>query len=90
MELIHVEEDCEIIMNENEFALEEGIEEKRFVRYLRHFQVHNQKMTHSQLLERLKCESQIENNRRVRNRGTFLGSQHFGGVEGHAGTPRWD
>ncbi len=28
MELIHVEEDYEIIMNESEFALEEGIEEK--------------------------------------------------------------
>jgi len=41
MELIHVEEDYEIIMNESEFALEEGIEEKRYVRYLRHCQVHN-------------------------------------------------
>ncbi len=36
-----MEEDYEIIMNENEFALEEGIEKKRFVRYLRHSQVHN-------------------------------------------------
>jgi hypothetical protein len=31
MEPIHVEEDYEIIMNESEFALGEGIEEKRFV-----------------------------------------------------------
>jgi hypothetical protein len=36
-------------------------------------------VTHSQLLEGLKCESQTENNERVRSRGTLLGSQHFGG-----------
>jgi hypothetical protein len=41
MELIHVDEDCEIFMNESEFTLEEGIEKKRSVRYLRHWQVHN-------------------------------------------------
>ncbi len=35
-----MEEDCEIIMNENEFTLEEGIEEKSFVQYLKHCQVH--------------------------------------------------
>jgi hypothetical protein len=39
-------------------------------------------LTHSQLLEGLKCESQTENNERVKSRGTFPGSQHFGGVEG--------
>jgi hypothetical protein len=31
MELIHVEEDFTIIMYESEFALEEGIEKKRYV-----------------------------------------------------------
>jgi hypothetical protein len=31
-------------------------------------------MMHSQLLEGLKCESQIENNGRVRSRGTLPGS----------------
>jgi hypothetical protein len=36
-------------------------------------------MTHSQLLEGLKCESQRENNERVRNRGTLQSSQHFKG-----------
>jgi hypothetical protein len=46
-------------------------------------------MTHSKLLEGLKCESQTENNRRVRSRGTLPGSQHFGGVEGRAGAPEW-
>jgi hypothetical protein len=48
------------------------------------------KLTHSQLLEGLKCESQIENSGRVRNWGTFPSSQHFGGVEGCAGAPGWD
>jgi len=33
-------------------------------------------------------ESQTKNNRRTRSRGTLLGSQHFGGVKGHAGAPR--
>jgi len=47
-------------------------------------------MTHSQLLEGFKCESQTENNGRVRSRTTLPGSQHFGGVKGCAGTPRWD
>jgi hypothetical protein len=44
----------------------------------------------SQFLEGLKCESQIENNGRVRSWGTLLGSQHFGGVEGHARASGWD
>jgi hypothetical protein len=48
------------------------------------------KLTHSQFLEGFKCESQIENSRRVRNRGTLPGSQHFEGVEGHARIPGWD
>ncbi len=47
-------------------------------------------VTHSQLLEGLKYESQTENNRRVRSGGTLLGSQHFEGVKGHAGAPGWD
>jgi len=47
-------------------------------------------MTHSQLLEGFKCESQTENNERVRSRGMLHGSQHFGGVKGHAGAPGWD
>jgi hypothetical protein len=41
-------------------------------------------MTCSQLLERPKCESHIENNGKARNRGTLLSSQHFRGVEGRA------
>jgi len=47
-------------------------------------------MMHSQLLEGFKCESQTENNGRVRSQGTLLGSQHFRGVKGHAGAPGWD
>jgi hypothetical protein len=47
-------------------------------------------MTRSQLLEGLKCESQTENNGRAKTRGTLLGSQHFGGVEGRAKAPGWD
>jgi len=47
-------------------------------------------VTHSQLLEGFKCESQIENNGKMRSRGTLLGLQHFGGVEGHAGALGWD
>jgi hypothetical protein len=39
-------------------------------------------LTHSQFLEGLKCESQIGNIKRARNRGTLPDSQHFGGVEG--------
>jgi len=46
--------------------------------------------THSQLLEGFKCESQTENKRIARSRGMLLGSQHFGGVEGHVGAPGWD
>ncbi len=45
------------------------------------------RMLHSQLFEGFKCQSQIKNNGRVRSRGTFLGSEHFGGVEGCAGAP---
>jgi len=33
---------------------------------------------------------QTENNGRIRNRGTLPGSQHFGGVKGCVGIPRWD
>jgi len=47
-------------------------------------------LTHSQLLEGFKCESQTKNNGRIRSRGMLPGSQHFGGVEGCAGAPRWD
>ncbi len=47
-------------------------------------------MTHSQFFEGLKCESQIENIGRIRSWGTFPGSQHYGGVEGCVGAPRWD
>jgi len=42
-------------------------------------------MTHSQLLEGFKRESQIKNNGRVRSWGTLFGLQHFGGVEGRVG-----
>jgi hypothetical protein len=48
----------------------------------------SQYMTHSQLLEGLKCESQTENSGRTRSRGTFPNSQHW--VEGHARVPGWD
>jgi len=47
-------------------------------------------VTHSQLLEGLKCESQTENNGRTRSWGTLLGSQHFEGVEGRVRALRWD
>jgi len=46
-------------------------------------------MMHSELLAGLKCESQTENIERVRSRGMFLGSQHFGRVEGHARALGW-
>jgi hypothetical protein len=42
------------------------------------------------LLKGFKCESQIEDNERVRSRGTLSSSQHFEGVKGHAGAPGWD
>jgi hypothetical protein len=47
-------------------------------------------LTHSQLLEGLKCESQIENNRTARSRGMLSGSQHYKGVEERDGTLEWD
>ncbi len=50
----------------------------------------NDLLKHSQLLEGLKCKSQTENSGRARSRGTLPGSQHFGGVEGRVGPPRWD
>ncbi len=57
--------------------------------YQKQFNLHSS-LTHSQLLERLKCEPQTENNRRVRSRSALPGSQHFGGVEGHVGALKWD
>jgi hypothetical protein len=56
--------------------------------YLIYFKIYL--MMHSQLLEGLKCESQIENNERIKNRGTLPDLQHFGGVEGCARARRWD
>ncbi len=47
-------------------------------------------LTHSQLLKGFKCESEIENNERIRSRGTFPSSHNFGGVEGHVGALGWD
>jgi hypothetical protein len=47
-------------------------------------------MTHSQLLEGLKCEPQTKNNERTRSRGTLLGSQHYKRVKGRAGALGWD
>jgi hypothetical protein len=41
------------------------------------------------LLDRLNCESKCENNKRIRSWGTLPGSQHFGGVKGHARALRW-
>ncbi len=42
---------------------------------------YNWKMTHSQLLEGLKCESQTKNNGRAKSQGTFLDLQHYKRVE---------
>ncbi len=47
-------------------------------------------MTHSQLLEGLKCESQTEDNERIRSRGTLPSLQHYKGVEGRVGAVGWD
>ncbi len=47
-------------------------------------------MTHSQLLEGLKCDSQTENNGKRRSRGMFPSSQHFRRVEGRVGALGWD
>jgi hypothetical protein len=47
-------------------------------------------MTRSQLLEGLKCVSQIENSGRTKSWGMLPGSQHFGRVEGHVGASGWD
>jgi hypothetical protein len=47
-------------------------------------------LTHSQLLEGFKCESQTENIGRTRSRGMLPSSQHYRGVEGRVGTPGWD
>jgi hypothetical protein len=47
-------------------------------------------MTRSQLLEEPKGESQTEDSRKAKNRGTLPGSQHLEGVEGCAGTPGWN
>jgi len=47
-------------------------------------------VTWPQLLEGFKYESQIENNKKIRNQGTFHGSQHFAGVEGRVGALGWD
>jgi hypothetical protein len=47
-------------------------------------------LTHSQLFEGPKSESQTEYRRKGRSRGTLLGSQHFRRVEGHAGALGWD
>jgi hypothetical protein len=44
-------------------------------------------MMHSRLLEGLKCESQTDNNERIKSRGTLLGSQHYRRVEGRAKAP---
>ncbi len=47
-------------------------------------------MMHSQLLEGLKCESQIKNNGIIKSRGTLPDSLHYTGVEGHARALGWD
>jgi hypothetical protein len=71
--------------------------EKHPLRYLMDFEKlwtlitqNKQLLMCSQLLEGFKCESQIKNNGRTRNRGTLPGSQHFEGVEGRVGAPGWD
>jgi len=58
-------------------------------RYKKIYFMHR-RLTRSQFLKGLKCESQIGNNRRTRSRGTLFDSQHFGGVEGRARAPGWD
>jgi hypothetical protein len=47
-------------------------------------------MTHPQLLEGPKRESQTENIGRRRSRGMLPGSQHYRRVEGRARAPGWD
>jgi hypothetical protein len=47
-------------------------------------------MMRSQLLEGFKCESQTENNKKVKSRGTLPGSQHFRRVEGCVGALGWE
>jgi hypothetical protein len=46
-------------------------------------------MTHSQLLEGFKCESQTKNNGKTKNRAAPWLAK-LKGVEGCAGAPRWD
>jgi hypothetical protein len=48
------------------------------------------KLTHSQFLEGLKCESQTKNIERAKSRGTLPGLQHYRGVEGRAKATGWD
>jgi len=48
------------------------------------------RLTHSQMLEGFRCESQIKNNGKVRSRGTLPNSQHFSGVEVRARTLGWN
>jgi hypothetical protein len=50
---------------------------------------HEWTLTHSQLVEGFKRESQTKDNERIRNWGTFPNSQHYKGVEGRVGAPRW-
>jgi hypothetical protein len=47
-------------------------------------------LTHPQLLEGFKCESQIENKGRAKSWGTLLGSQHYRGLEGHVVASGWE
>jgi hypothetical protein len=58
--------------------------------YLMYFPKLARCMTHSQLLEGLKCESETEDNERIKSWGTLPGSQHYSEVEGRAGAPGWD
>ncbi len=44
----------------------------------------------SKLLDGLRCDSQIENNKRAKGQGMLLSLQHFGGVKGRARAPGWD
>jgi hypothetical protein len=54
------------------------------------FQIIKYSVTHSQLLEGLKCESQTENSGIIKNQGTLVGLHHFERVKGRVEALGWD
>jgi hypothetical protein len=55
-----------------------------------HLMQWQQKWRVPKLFNRLKYESKVNTTEKQGVRGTLLGSQHFGGVEGRVGAPGWD